>query len=392
MTPRGRIVSAASLTPFVSSLLAIGLAFLVGGIFLEARGKDALLAYRILFERGLGDADGLTETFKQMAPLLIISGGLLISLRAGVWNIGLDGQFMVGALMAGVVGAALVGDVSRWLMLLAGAVVGFAGGLVWATVPALLRVRWGLNEIITTLMMNYVGLNLTSWLVKGPARDKARVAPETVKIPIADRLPAIPGTEVHVGLIAGLVVVVLVAVLFRSTVLGYMLNVLGRNPRAAIHAGLPVGRLTALALLLSGGFAGLAGASDVLGVQGFFKANWDPGYGFTGFALVYLARLNPVWLVPFAFFFSFLLIGGESMPRRADVPTYYVEMLEGLMLIFFAAAVYLEGLYAPGARRTARDESEPIVSPSGLVGETPTSVLSPGHPQGPSVVPSGDPS
>jgi ABC-type uncharacterized transport system permease subunit len=372
MTSRSRLLTAASLTPFVSSLLAITLAFLVGGIFLEARGKDALQAYRILFERGLGDADGLTESFKQMAPLLIVSGGLLISLRAGVWNIGIDGQFLIGALMAGVVGAGLVGEAPRWAMLLAGAVAGFAGGLAWAIVPAVLRVRWGLNEIITTLMMNYVAVNVTSWLVKGPVRDKSLVAPQTKQIPFQEWLPHIPGTEVHIGLIAGFVVVILVAVLFRSTVLGFMLNVLGRNPRAAIHAGLPVGRLTALALLLSGGFAGLAGANDVLGIQGLFKGNWNPGYGFTAFALVYLARLNAVWLIPFAFFFSFLLIGGESMPRRADVPTYYVEMLEGLMLIFFAAVVYFERLYAPKGRQFSLEETEPVVSPSPTLGGEPS--------------------
>jgi simple sugar transport system permease protein len=391
MTPRHRLLTAASLTPFVSSLLAIGLAFLVGGIFLEARGKDAFDAYRILFARGLGTRDGLTETFKQMAPLLIVSAGLLISLRAGIWNIGIDGQFLIGALMAGVVGAELVGDVPRWSMLLAGAVAGFAGGLAWAIVPAVLRVRWGLNEIITTLMMNYVAINVTSWLVKGPVRDKAHVAAQTKLIPFQDWLPHIPGTEVHVGLIVGLITVALVAVLFRSTVLGFMIDVLGRNPRAARHAGLPVGRLTALALLLSGGFAGLAGANDVLGIQGLFKGNWNPGYGFTAFALVYLARLNAVWLVPFAFFFSFLLIGGQSMPRRADVPTYYVDMLEGLMLLFFAAVVYLERLYTPGIRRAVEEELDPIGSPGAIMDE-PHSVLSPGNPPGASVLPSGDPS
>lgn len=337
-----RLLNVATLTPIVSSLIAIALAFLVGGIFLELRGKDPIAAHRILIERSIGNDDGLTETFKQMAPLLIVSAGLLISLRAGIWNIGIDGQFLAGALMAGVVGAGLVGDVPRGVMLLAGALAGFVGGLLWAVVPALLRVRWGLNEIITTLMMNYVAINITSWLVKGPVRDKSLVAPQTKQIPFTEWLPHIPGTEVHIGLIAGLIVVALVAILFRSTVLGFMLTVLGRNPRAALHAGLPVGRLTILALLLSGGFAGLAGANDVLGIQGLFKGNWNPGYGFTAFALVYLARLNPVWLVPFTFFFSFLLIGGQSMPRRADVPTYYVEMLEGLMLIFFAAVVYLE--------------------------------------------------
>lgn len=363
------------IVPVISSLAAILAAFVVGGIFLEFRGKDALNAYQILFQRGLGNSDGLTETFKQMAPVLIVSGGLLIALKAGIWNIGVDGQFLIGALMAGVVGANLAGDVPQAVMIIAGALSGFAGGLAWAVVPALLAVRFGLNEIITTLMMNYVAINVTSWLVKGPFKDPDRVAPETKQVPYELRLPFITGTEVHIGLIVGLVVVILVAILFRSTVPGYMLTVLGRNKRAAIHAGMPVGLLTIMALLLSGGFAGLAGANDVLGVQGVFKANWDPGYGFTAFALVYLARLNSLAIIPFAFFFSFLLIGGASMPRRADVPTYYIQILEGLMLIFFACSVYFERrLMAVWDRPRSEGTEEhsitaPIESPAVVVGE-----------------------
>ncbi len=337
-----RVSARLSPAPLLSSLLAILAAFLIGGLFLEATGKDALEAYRILFERGLFDRDGLTETFKKMAPLLIISSGLLIALKAGVWNIGIDGQFLIGALFSAVTGAALVGDVPDWLMWLIAGAAGFAGGLLWATIPALLRVRFNLNEIITTLMMNYVAFNVTSWLVKGPVGDPEVVAPQTRVIPRADRLPNIPGTEVHIGLLVGFLCVVLVAILFRNTLPGFMLEVMGRNRRAAIHAGMPVALLITVALLLSGGLAGLAGANDVLGVQGLFKGNWNPAYGFTAFALVYLARLNSLLIVPFAFFFSFLLVGGESMPRRADIPTYFIEMLEGLMLLCFAVAVYLE--------------------------------------------------
>ena len=322
--------------------MAIVMAFVIGGIFLQANGKDALHAYQILFERGLLDSDGLTETFKKMAPMLIVSAGLLIALRASVWNIGIDGQFMVGALLAGVAGAHLAGNVPNPVMWLVAAIAGIIGGLLWALIPALLMVKFSLNEIITTLMMNYVAVNVCAWLVKGPFKDPDRVAPQTKQIPLDDRLPFIPGTEVHIGLIVGLICVVVVAILFRSTVYGFCIDVVGRNRKAAIHAGLPVGRLTGSALVLSGAFAGLAGANDVLGIQGLFKANWDPGYGFTAFALVYLARLNSLLIIPFAFFFSFLLVGGDSMPRRADVPTYFVEMLEGLMLICFAVAVYLE--------------------------------------------------
>lgn len=341
MNERARM-SSFSILPIVSSVLAIVMAFVIGGIFLEANGKDALHAYRILFERGLINGDGLTETFKKMAPMLIVSAGLLIALRTSVWNIGIDGQFMVGALLAGVAGAAVADSVPNPLMWVVAALAGIIGGLLWALIPALLMVKFSLNEIITTLMMNYVAVNVCAWLVKGPFKNPDVVAPQTKQIPLADRLPFITGTEVHIGLIVGLLCVVAVAILFRSTVYGFCLDVVGRNRKAAIHAGLPVGRLAASALLLSGAFAGLAGANDVLGIQGLFKANWDPGYGFTAFALVYLARLNSLLLIPFAFFFSFLLVGGDSMPRRADVPTYFVEMLEGLMLICFAVAVYLE--------------------------------------------------
>jgi simple sugar transport system permease protein len=364
MNERARL-SGISLLPIASSVMAIVMAFVIGGIFLEANGKDALHAYRILFERGLINSDGLTETFKKMAPMLIVSAGLLIALRASVWNIGIDGQFMVGALLAGVAGAHLSGSVPNPVMWLIAAIAGIAGGLLWAVVPALLMVKFKLNEIITTLLMNYVAVYVTAWLAKGPFKDPDRVAPQTPKIPLEDRLPFIPGTEVHIGLIVGLISVVVVAILFRSTVYGFCLDVVGRNRRAAIHAGLPVGRLAGSALLLRGAFAGLAGANDVLGIQGLFKANWNPGYGFTAFALVYLARLNSLLIIPFAFFFSFLLVGGDSMPRRADVPTYFVEMLEGLMLICFAVAVYLERRWhviSEGLRGRPDDRVEPETS------------------------------
>ncbi len=344
--------------PALSSLAAMLGALVVGGLFLEARGMDALLAYRILLERSLLARDGLIETAKMMAPLLIVSAGLLVALRAGVWNIGIDGQFLAGALAAGAVGAQISGGASRGAMLAVAATVGVVTGLLWALPPALLKARFGLNEIITTLMMNYVAFNATSWLVKGPLKDPERVAPETASIPRELRLPAIPGTEVHIGLLAGLALVIVVAVLFRATVPGFMLDVLGRNRRAALHAGMPVTALTVGALLVSGAAAGLAGANDVLGVQGVFKANWDPGYGFTAFALVYLARLQAAAVVPFAFFFSLLLVGGAAMPRRAGVPTAYVEVLEALMLLFFAASVFAE-------RRWRRRHSAAQAAPDG---------------------------
>lgn len=341
------------LTPLLTSIVAIIAAMVLGGIFLLLRGKDPLAAYAMLFTRGLDTSYGITETLIRMAPLLIVSAGLVISLRAGVWNIGIDGQLMVGALFAGVAASAVAGQIANPLMWIVAALAGMAGGLLWALVPGILRVRWGLNEIITTLMMNYVALNVTSWLVKGPAKDPSVVPPQTRLIPKEMRLPAIPGAEVHIGLLVGLFAVIVVAILFRNTVLGFMLDVVGKNRQAAIHAGMPVNRLVLVALLASGAFAGLAGANDILGVKGLFQGNWNPGYGFAAFALVYLARLNPLWIIPFAYFLSFLTIGGEMMARPLGIPTYFVEVLEGLMLLCFAVTTWFERMRSPFA---AEDE------------------------------------
>lgn len=327
--------------PLGGSLLAILAALLVGGLFLAATGHDPIPVYRTIFGRGAGSTFGVTESLTKAAPLLFVAAGLLIALRTGVWNIGIEGQLLVGALCVGYVTPKLVGDVPRPALWVIGALLGFAGGLAWSTVPGFLRVRYGLNEIITTIMMNYVAISLTAYLVKGPLKDPAVVAPQTAVIPPADRLPNLPFTDVHIGVALGALAVLTVAALFLATSLGFKLQVTGQGRRAALHAGYPVGRLMLFAMLLSGGCAGLAGANDVLATKGLFQANWYPAYGLTGFALVYLARLRPLWVLPVACFFGVLELGGDLL-RSENVPNYFIGLLEGLMLIFLAIAVRLE--------------------------------------------------
>jgi simple sugar transport system permease protein len=333
------------LLPLLSSILAISAAFLSGGIFLWLAGKDPFQAYSILVSRGIGSSFGLTETLIKMAPLLLVSAGLLVALKASVWNIGVDGQFLIGASLVGLVAPRLAGVMPYLLMLSLCALVGFGGGLAWGIVPAALKVRYGLNEIITTIMMNYVAIYLTSWLVKGPFRDPSVVAPQMPLIPEAFRLPALPFTRIHLGLVVGLVVVLLVYFMFRYGTLGFALTVLGRSRKAALHAGMPVNRLVVTAMLVSAGLAGLAGANDVLGVKGLFQGEWHPTYGLTGFALVFLARLNGLGVIPLAYFFALLDFGGEMMARTAQIPAFFVPMLEGLMLIFLASGAYFERKY-----------------------------------------------
>ena len=356
----------------LGSLAAVAAALVVGGLFLTLRGRDAFAAFSLLVERGLSPT-GLTETLIASAPLLLVGSGLVVALRAGVWNVGVDGQLLVGALLAGVVGAALAPTVPPPAMWLVAAAAGVLGGLGWALLPALLKVRWGTNEIITTLMMNYVAINLTSWLVKGPAKDPAVVPPQTRLIPPAARLPDLFGSGVHLGFLVGIVGAIGVAVLFRITVAGFRLDTLGRNRRAAVHAGMPIDRLAVGALLASGALAGLAGANDVLGVKGLFQGNWNPAYGFAAFALVALARLDGFWLIPFAWLLALLAVGGESMTRPLAIPTSFVALLEGLVLLFFGLALALE---RRGVRRAGEIPagSPTEMEPSSEPGTPPPSV------------------
>jgi simple sugar transport system permease protein len=333
------------LAPVLGSLFAVVAAFLVGAIFLWLVGKDPFLAYGLLISRGLGSSFGVTETLIKMVPLLLVSAGLLVALKAKVWNIGIDGQFLIGASLVGIVAPKLAGVIPLVPLLLLCALVGFGGGLVWGVVPALLKVRYGLNEIITTIMMNYVAIYFTSWLVKGPFKDPTVVAPQMPLIPVEFRLPLLPLTRIHLGLVGGILAVLLIYWMFRYSTIGFALTVLGRSRKAALHAGMPVNRLIVMALLVSAGLAGLAGANDVLGVKGLFQGEWNPMYGLTGFALVFLARLNGLGIIPLAYFFALLDFGGEMMARTAQIPAFYVPMLEGLMLIFLAVSAYVEREY-----------------------------------------------
>lgn len=328
--------------PAINSVLAILAALATGGIILLMVGLDPVKAYYELFSRGMATHLGITETIIKMAPILMVSAGLILAFKAGLWNIGTDGQFLMGAIVVGWAAPSLVGTLPHGVALLVLGLLGFLGGLLWAVIPAVLKAKYGLNEIITTLMMNFVGLNVTTWLVKGPLKDRTVVPPQTPVIPLEGRLPHIPLTRIHIGLIAGIICLIAIYLLIKRTTFGFHLRVLGENRKAAIHWNINVNRVTILVLLISGGLAGLAGANDVLGIKGLFQAEWNPGYGFAAIPLVCLANLNALAVFPLAYFFSFLTVGGELMSRAAGVPVFFVHVIEGLMFLYFAAGEYFQ--------------------------------------------------
>ena len=317
-------------------------ALAVGGVILLVLGKDPLAYYGYVIRRGLFSAIGIQETVTRMAPLLLIGAGLIVSFRAGIWNLGVDGQFILAAVFTAALAPVLIQVLPGWLMIIVCFAVAALVGALWAVIPAFLKVRYGVNEIITTLMMAFLGVSLANVLIKIPFDDPTTSVPKTATLAVADRLPRLFDTTIHSGIILALVVVVLVHLMMTRTAFGLKLQIVGANPRAAVHAGLNMPLLTYATFALSAALTGLGGAVEILGVWGTMRAEWNPAYGLLVIPLVFLARFHGVATIGFVLFFAVLMIGGESASRRLGVPHFYVLVLVGLLLIFLALTEMLD--------------------------------------------------
>jgi simple sugar transport system permease protein len=318
------------------------LALIVGGLILLALGKDPLGYYSYVLERSLLRWGGAQETLTRMAPLLLIAAGLIVAFRAGIWNLGGDGQFLLAAVASAALAPVLGTMLPKGPTLIICMGVGALVGMAWSLLPALLKTRYGVNEIITTLMMSFLGVSLANVLIKLAFRDPNTTVPQTRSLAVDDRLPRLFGTTIHCGLLLALFAVVMVHLLMTRTALGLKLQVLGANRAAAVHAGLRVERLTVVAFAVSAGLIGLAGAVEVLGVWGTVRADWNPAFGLLVVPLVFLARFNGYAVIGFTLFFSALMVGGESAARRVGVPQHYVLVLVALLLLFLALVEFLD--------------------------------------------------
>lgn len=318
----------------------IAAALVIAGAILAVAGVDPLAYYAYVLQRGLFSPVGVEQTLTRMAPLLCIAAGLIIAFRAGIWNLGTDGQFLLGAVTAAASGPLLAAVMPVSLALLLSFILSISVAVLWSMLPALLRAYQGVNEIITTLMMTFLGTSLANVLVKLVFLDPATTVPQTRTLPVADRLPRLFDTTVSSGLLIGLVAIVAVHLMMTRTAFGLRLRIVGASPRAAVHAGLSVPALTVAVFGLSAGLAGLAGAVDILGVQGNVRADWNPAYGMAVIPVVFLARMNGFAAIAFVFLFSILSIGGESAARRLGVPQDFTLVFVAIVLIVLALAEY----------------------------------------------------
>jgi ABC-type uncharacterized transport system permease subunit len=324
----------------VRAIVPMLTALVLSGAVLWLLGIDPLEYYAYVARRGLMTGSGFQATVTRMAPLLLLGSGLILAFRAGLWNLGSDGQFMLGATTAAAIAPPLAEVWPVWAVLTVSAGAAMVTAALWSLPPALLKAWHGVNEIITTLMMSFLGLSASNALVKLAFLDPGTTVPQTRTVAVADRLPPLSGTNVSSGVLIGLAVIVAVHLVMTRTSFGLKLRVVGANPRTALHAGLKVPLLTVIVFALSAALVGLAGAVEVLGVLGNVRADWNPAYGLSVIPLVFLARLNGFATVFYVLLFSALQIGAESAARRLGVPPYFSLVLVANLLIMLALVEY----------------------------------------------------
>ena len=349
------------LTPFLAVLLTL----IAGVALFAALGKPPLATLRLIFIAPLTSLRGLSELTVKGTPLILIAIGLSAGFRGGIWNIGAEGQFTVGALAGGCVALAVYPETGFWLLPLM-ALAGIAGGMAWAAIPALLRTRFNTNEILVSLMLTYVATLLLSSLMHGPLRD-----PDGFNFPesriFQTALPIIiEGTRAHIGFLVALVLAGLSWVLMQHHMLGYQLRVLGQAPKAARFGGFSESRLVWLSFMISGGCAGLAGLFEAAGPVGQLVPAIPVGYGFTAIIVAFLGRLHPGGIVIAGMLMALTYIGGETAQIALSLPSATTAVFQGMFLFFLLgtdALVHYRPRWvprrAPAAIRT--DASQPAM-------------------------------
>lgn len=332
-----------ALLPVIATLAALA----IGAVMLFVLGANPFEAYRALWEGAFGSTNAFAETLVKATPLLLVALGICISFRGDVINIGGEGQMIVGAILATWVGITFVG-LPGWLVIVLAMFAGFIGGGIWGGIPGFLKAYFNVNEILSTVMMNAIAVQLMNFLLRGPMIDpsQAQLAskiPQTARLLEAFRLPRLAPTRLHLGALVAVVLAVLVYILLWRTTLGYRIRAVGQNPNASRYAGINVKQNVVMALLLSGAFAGLAGMIQVYGVNYRMitdgsASGFTGSAGFNGIVAALFGQLHPIWSIPASVLFGALLVGANSMQRVVQVPSALVTALNGLVVVFVVSS------------------------------------------------------
>ncbi len=346
--------------PVFLSFASVVIALLIGAVILAIAGGDPWATYAHIGKAAFGSIGVLSDTLVKATPLIIVGLACALAFRMKIWNIGAEGQFFVGAFGASavVLTPLLPAETPRWLFITVMVVAGMACGAVWGLIPGFLKAKFNVNEVISTLMMNYIAISWNNYWIFAVWTEggfqMSKVFPKNAWLPrlsdYAAEVPLFRGLTTHFGLILGLVaVVVLWLILYRSQ-WGYEIRLIGDNPRAAQYAGISIARNTMLVMMLSGALAGLAGMSEITGVVHRLQGAISPGYGFTGIIVAWLAKLNPFAIVPVSILFGALILAGREI-QPSGIP----KMMNGIILVCLIASDFLLRYRIRVARRVEEE-------------------------------------
>ena len=323
---------------FTAPIVSILVALFVAGFLLLAADVNPLQAYIEIFKESLGSVYGLSETLVKTTPLIFASLGVSLAFRMQIWNIGAEGQIYMGACGATAV-ALFSGIGNHALMITTMFLAAFLCGGAWAGVAGILRARWRVNEVIVTLLMNYIAILGVDYLIYGPWKDpKGFNFPLTAQFSDAARLAEFFDTRFHSGFFLALFCALIMYLFMERTVWGYEIKVIGSNPEAARYAGMRTGLAIFAVLFLSGAIAGVAGFSEVAGLQHRLQHGISPGYGYTAIIIAWLAKRSAIGVVIVSFLMGVLLVGGDSLQLSWQLPVAFVYAFQGLILFFLLAS------------------------------------------------------
>ncbi len=302
------------------------------GVVLLLFGKDPIQAYIDIYKNTLGSRYGLSEAVVKMIPLLLCALAVLLPARLGLVNVGGEGQLYLGAWLA-TWGALTFGDLPQPLGVPLVFILGFIGGGLWAAIPAFLRAKGWLNEVIATLLLNYVAIQIINYFVYGAWRDpESANFPQTVKFADGYRIPLLWDTRIHLTLFVGLAAAVLIFLLLRYTRWGYAMRAIGGNAEAAQRHGFPIAKYLILSMVIAGGLAGIAGVGEVMAIQGRLRPGFSAGYGYIGFLISWLAGHSPFGAIVMAFLLAIIALGGDTLQITQGVPFSTVNIMMASIL------------------------------------------------------------
>lgn len=331
----------------VIPLIALAASIVLFALFLLALGKSPVQFFEFVVQGGFGTSFSIQNTLQRSAPLILTALAVAVPARIGLVMIGGEGALVMGGFASAAIAIPfVVGKASPTLTLIVMAAAGIAVGAVWVGIAGFLRYARGVNETISSLLLTYIGIAVMNFFVEGSLRDLTNPnKPSTMPLGDAYMVGKIPGTDVHWGLAVGVLLAVVLHVLLSRTTFGFAVRVSGGNPRAALAQGLPVGTLIVSCCLIAGACAGLAGFFEVAAIQGRANASLVAGYGFTGILVAFLARHNPLAIIPVAIMFGGIVASGGLIQRRMGLPDATVLVLQGLTFVVLLVSETLYGRF-----------------------------------------------